>query len=78
MIDGRLQRVYIPPGIQHMNGEQALIYARSRHGSNDFDRGARQQRVLLSVREQTNISTILPTSTRCSRPSRARCTPTSR
>jgi LCP family protein required for cell wall assembly len=59
-IDGRLQRVYIPSGIQHMNGEQALIYARSRHSSNDFDRGARQQRILLSVREQTNISTILP------------------
>ena len=27
-------------GIQHMNGAEALRYARSRHGSNDFDRGA--------------------------------------
>ena len=32
-------RVYIPAGIQHMTGAQALVYARSRHGSDDFDRG---------------------------------------
>ena len=37
---GSLERVYIPSGIQHMNGAEALRYARSRHGSNDFDRGA--------------------------------------
>ena len=43
-VDGGLRRVYIPSGIQHMNGAEALRYARSRHGSNDFDRGARQQR----------------------------------
>jgi hypothetical protein len=43
-----------------MNGAEALRYARSRHTSSDFDRGARQQRVLVSLREQTNIATILP------------------
>ncbi len=43
-IDGQLERVYIPSGIQHMDGLQALRYARSRHSSNDFDRGQRQQR----------------------------------
>lgn len=53
-------RVYIPSGPQHMTGSQALVYARSRHGSNDFDRGARQQRVLLSLREQTDIAAVLP------------------
>ena len=31
-------------------------YARSRHGSSDFDRGARQQRVLLSLREQADLA----------------------
>jgi LytR cell envelope-related transcriptional attenuator len=41
------------------------MYARSRHGkfgrgSNDYDRGQRQQRILLSLREQLNISTVLP------------------
>jgi LCP family protein required for cell wall assembly len=57
--DGRLHRVYIPTGIQHMTGAQALVYARSRHGSNDFDRGQRQQRVLLSLREQANVGQLI-------------------
>jgi LCP family protein required for cell wall assembly len=57
---GDLQRLYIPAGMQHMDGAAALRYARSRHTSSDFDRGARQQRVLVSLREQMNISTILP------------------
>jgi LCP family protein required for cell wall assembly len=58
--DGRLRRIYIPTGVQHMDGEQALIYARSRHDSTDFDRGARQQRILLSLREQTDIASLIP------------------
>jgi polyisoprenyl-teichoic acid--peptidoglycan teichoic acid transferase len=57
---GRTQRLYIPSGIQHMDGEQALRYARSRNTSNDFDRGARQQRVLLSLREQADPQILLP------------------
>ena len=57
---GTLRRVYIPSGIQHMNGAEALRYARSRHGSNDFDRGARQQRVLLSLREQADPQDLIP------------------
>ena len=57
---GDLQRLYIPAGMQHMSGAEALRYARSRHTSSDFDRGARQQRVLISLRSQTNIGTILP------------------
>jgi len=52
--------VYIPSGIQHMNGAEALRYARSRHGSSDFDRGARQQRVLLSLREQADPQDLIP------------------
>jgi LCP family protein required for cell wall assembly len=57
---GRTQRLYIPSGIQHMDGEQALRYARSRHTSTDFDRGARQQRVLLSLRQQADPQTLIP------------------
>jgi len=57
---GRAQRLYIPSGLQHMDGEQALRYARSRHTSTDFDRGARQQRVLLSLREQADPQTLIP------------------
>lgn len=58
--DGRLRRVYIPAGVQHMTGAEALVYARSRHGSSDFDRGQRQQRVLLSLRQQTDVAAVLP------------------
>jgi LCP family protein required for cell wall assembly len=57
---GRTARVYIPAGIQHMTGAEALVYARSRHGSDDFDRGARQQRVISSMREQADVATIIP------------------
>src|SRR5262249_42428675 len=58
--DGRLHRVYIPTGIQHMTGSEALVYARARHASTDFDRAQRQQRVLLSLREQADIGSLIP------------------
>jgi LCP family protein required for cell wall assembly len=58
---GRMSRVYIPAGLQHMTGAEALVYARSRHsGTGDFDRGARQQRVLTSLREQADIANLVP------------------
>jgi LCP family protein required for cell wall assembly len=58
--DGRGSlKLYLPPGISRMNGQRALAYARSRHGSNDFERSARQQRVITSVRDQTDLSTIM-------------------
>jgi polyisoprenyl-teichoic acid--peptidoglycan teichoic acid transferase len=58
---GRLARVFIPSGIQHMTGAEALVYARSRHsGQGDFDRGARQQRVLTSIREQADVANLVP------------------
>jgi LCP family protein required for cell wall assembly len=53
-------RLYIPAGPQHMDGTQALQYARSRHGSSDFDRGARQQRLLVALRRQANVEALLP------------------
>ncbi|MGZ8501682.1 MAG: LCP family protein [Candidatus Limnocylindrales bacterium] len=56
---GASLRVYIPAGVQHMNGTQALIYARSRHTSSDFDRAQRQQRVILSIREQADPRKVL-------------------
>jgi predicted fused transcriptional regulator/phosphomethylpyrimidine kinase len=43
-----------------MTGSEALVYARSRHGSDDFDRGSRQQRVLTSLREQADVATLIP------------------
>ena len=58
--DGRGKlKLYVPPGMTRMNGQQALAYARSRHATIDFDRSARQQRVITSVRDQTDLSPIL-------------------
>jgi LCP family protein required for cell wall assembly len=43
--------VDIPAGPQHMDGETALEYARTRHQDSDFARQLRQQRVLSAVRQ---------------------------
>ena len=51
-------RVYVPAGPQEMNGTQALVYARSRHGSDDFDRGHRQQRVILSLKNELDPQSV--------------------
>ena len=58
---GYLTRLYIPAGPQHMTGSEALKYARSRHRASggDFDRGRRQQRVLLSLKEQMSVEAII-------------------
>ncbi|KAB8141816.1 LytR family transcriptional regulator [Chloroflexia bacterium SDU3-3] len=37
------------PGEQHMDGERALMYARTRHADSDFRRMDRQQQVLMGV-----------------------------
>jgi polyisoprenyl-teichoic acid--peptidoglycan teichoic acid transferase len=42
--------LYIPAGKIHMDGNLALKYARTRHGSSDLDRAKRQQQVLMAVR----------------------------
>ena len=60
-VTGGVTRIYIPAGPQHMTGGEALIYARSRHRAigGDFDRGRRQQRVLVSLRDQMNVQSIM-------------------
>jgi LCP family protein required for cell wall assembly len=42
----------ILPGVYEMNGETALKYSRSRETTSDFDRAARQQKVLEAIREK--------------------------
>jgi LCP family protein required for cell wall assembly len=44
------QTVDIPAGRQHMDGDTALKYARTRHQDSDFGRIARQQQVLAAIR----------------------------
>lgn len=40
---------HVPKGINHMNSETALYYARSRFSTSDFDRSRRQQDILMAV-----------------------------
>jgi polyisoprenyl-teichoic acid--peptidoglycan teichoic acid transferase len=44
--------LYVPAGRQHMNGELALKYARTRHVDGDYGRMRRQIQVILAVREK--------------------------
>ncbi len=48
------RRLFIPAGVQHLDGTSALQYVRSRHADliGDFGRSARQQQVLLNLREK--------------------------
>lgn len=51
---------YLPAGQHHLDGKTALKYARTRHGSGDFDRAERQQQVILAARDQVTRLGQLP------------------
>ncbi|MCL5435488.1 MAG: LCP family protein [Patescibacteria group bacterium] len=65
---GYLPTIKFETGLQHMNGERALQFARSRHGTNgegsDFARSRRQQKILVATRDKagklklSSLSTI--------------------
>jgi LCP family protein required for cell wall assembly len=42
----------IPAGVRHMDGPTALWYVRSRQTTSDFDRGRRQQEVILAIAQR--------------------------
>ncbi len=53
----------VPAGMQHMDGDFALIYSRSRAHTPVFDRDRRQREVLLAIRNRVlelGISDLLP------------------
>jgi len=54
-------RLYIPAGPQHLDGTTALEYVRSRHGDlqSDFGRSARQQQVLLAIKNHVQTMAIV-------------------
>ncbi len=56
-----LQRLNLAPGPQHLNGEQALEYVRSRHADlvGDIGRTVRQQQVLEALKLKLNVSSVL-------------------
>lgn len=53
-------RVYFSSGWQYMDGARALQYARTRHADSDYARSARQQQVLLALRQQAVNLDLLP------------------
>lgn len=40
---------HVPKGMNHMNSDTALYYARSRYSTNDFDRARRQQDIIMAL-----------------------------
>ena len=50
------KRVAVLPGAQHLDGDHALQYVRSRHNdiNGDFGRSARQQQVLLAIKAKAS------------------------
>ena len=55
---GKYARIHVLAGVHAMDGAEALIFARSRHGSSDFDRAARQQQVISAIRAQSDMAAI--------------------
>lgn len=59
----RFQTIAFQAGKQVMNGQRALQFVRSRHGTNnedtDFARMARQQKVILAIKEKIEAENIL-------------------
>jgi LCP family protein required for cell wall assembly len=55
------KRIYIAPGPQHLNGQQALEYVRTRHGdlTGDIGRTERQQQVLQALKLKLNTTNII-------------------
>jgi LCP family protein required for cell wall assembly len=52
---------YIDTGLQHLDGDKALKYARTRATlGSDFDRARRQQRVLIAIREKAMAIGAVP------------------
>ena len=44
--------LYIAAGRQHMDGQLALKYARTRHADSDYGRARRQQQVILAIKDK--------------------------
>src|SRR6266699_2378239 len=54
------RRLYLVPGPQHLNGQEALEYVRSRHADliGDFGRTNRQQEVLTALKKKLTLSNV--------------------
>jgi LCP family protein required for cell wall assembly len=59
-VDCPLPDINLSAGMHHMDGAQALRYARSRKSTNDFDRGRRQRKVLMALWDQALTMDLVP------------------
>ena len=50
--------VFFPVGVNHLTGERALIFARTRKGDNDFERARRQQQLIAATAETVALRGI--------------------
>lgn len=50
---------HLPAGTNHLDGQNALYYARSRFSSSDFDRAQRQQKVLIAIKDKITELNLL-------------------
>ncbi|MCH1882322.1 LCP family protein [Agrococcus sp. ARC_14] len=66
-IEGEPVREWIEPGTQTLDGHDALWYARSRAGTSDYDRMARQREVQEAIIRQFTPQTLLTKYTELSR-----------
>ena len=58
--DYGVRRIRIAAGLQWLDGERALWFARSRHETNDYDRAGRQQRLLRALQGRARDPSLLP------------------
>lgn len=58
--DAGVITVVFEPGPQHMDGETALQYARTRNADSDFGRMERQRQVLMAFRDQAMRLDLIP------------------
>lgn len=58
-MDYGYMEAYFAPGLQHMDGETALIYSRIRHMDSNYARNRRQQQVILAIVDKVQASNLL-------------------
>ncbi len=59
--DYGVETFYLAAGLQHLDGETALKYARTRHGDSDYGRSRRQQEVIRAVADKVLSLDMIPT-----------------
>ncbi|MEB2288052.1 MAG: LCP family protein [Anaerolineae bacterium] len=59
-LDGGVMTVRFDPGRQHMDGERALQYARTRHQDDEYQRAGRQQQVMDALAKKLTNPLVWP------------------